>query len=836
MDPFAIATETIEELPSGEKNWENSPTLAWVLSFFVWGSGQLYNKEPRKASIFLSGQLVSILYFWDFLSKGVVYQVMVSHTGVFLYSFFIFCFSLFSLFIWLFNIFDAHRVASFLELVFHRTGIYDHSKELGWDIGTNVKEYERPFPWGSAFLYVLIVMVLVKYIVTGTKSEFQNLVLLIEKEPSNVVYRQQLAEYWKQKGKVRRAVLELEEYMELYSYTLSDSQKLKLELYLKSIKEGEFKKSFQVDKVFQIKEEQIDFRELRKDLEWEAFEIKASKFLETHVLSKELEDILLYEYFQRESWEKARWLVAKAMRSRPHDPELIKSLASIENSLIEKKNLKKLLYTQQQLLILAIDEFKKKNYLKAQKLVEEYVQLDGKDRDAFILLVSAYQKQKKYRPGILILNKAISLFPDDIHFQLSLAKFYYFLDDYTLALKRIDRVFKLDAGNLAASKIAGMIYRKEGKYSPASLHFERVLKSDPKNEKIMFLLAYSYYKQDKYLPALRLYQKIYKMNPNYRGIKFYLGLTKEKLGDYSTALRYFERVSKDSAFYEKSRSLVEQINAKLNPIKKEEKLEVVLEPDQQVQENISSGVTNYADEDEEKEQERNEQIDTLAWLLKDAEQDYINEDWDLALSSYEKVIEFDSENQRALKQLGRIYLEREGDFEKSKSYLDRFHEKNPEDVWVNNALGVIAKSVSNDEEASIYFERALKASPEDLNANFNLALLYEDLNRIQKAKYYYEQVIKFHKRHQLAYNYLGDIFFNEGEFVKAEEYYRGLLKLAPDNTGVFFKMCLCLENQKLYALALEELNILLNNSKGEELIEDEIKVAISRIQKKLKNR
>ncbi|PCJ17860.1 MAG: hypothetical protein COB02_12390 [Candidatus Cloacimonadota bacterium] len=814
MDPFAIATETIEESPSLEKNWENSPTLAWALSFFIWGAGQLYNKEPRKSAIFFSGQLVSLLYFWDFLIKGVVYQVVISHTGIFLYSFFIFCFSLFSLFIWLFNIFDAHRVASFLELVFYRTGTLNYSKEAEWGV-SGTSKYERPFPWGSAFLYILVVMVLMKYIVTGTKNEFQSLVLAIERDPSNMSYRQNLANFWQKKGKVRRAVLELEEYSELYAYTLSDEKKLELKSYLNFIKKKQFKKNFQVDKVFQNKEKQVNFSELRKSLNWVSFEIRASKYLENHKLSKELEDILLYEYFQREDWKKARWLVAKAMRSRPHDPDLIRSLATIENSIIEQKNQKIIITSQEQLLFLAINKFKEKNYEKVQKLIEEYIDLGGVDKDAYILLISAYQKQKKYRPGILVLNRAISLFPDDINLKLSLAKFYYFLDDYSLSLKRLDQVFKQEKFNVEASKIVGMIYRKQGNYKQASKYFERVLNQEKSNEKIMFLLAYSYYKQNKYISSLRVYQKIYKQNPNYQGIKFYLGLIKEKVGDHTTALRYLRRVSKSSVFYEKAQSIITSIIQKKGVPKRNKPINIVEE-----------AVVKKSSE------KIDDRIDQLAFLLKNAEQDYLNEDWSLAIESYHKVLEFDPQNKRALKQMGRIYLEREGDFKKAKSYLILFYEMSPRDTWVNNALGVISKSVSNNGEAAKYFERALESSPENLNASFNLALLYEDLNRIEEAKYYYRQVIKFHRNHQLAYNYLGDILFNEGEFVKAEEYYRGLLKLAPDNTGVFFKMCLCLENQALYSLALQELQLLLENSEGEELIVDEIEVAISRVKRK----
>ena len=193
----------------------------------------------------------------------------------------------------------------------------------------------------------------------------------------------------------------------------------------------------------------------------------------------------------------------------------------------------------------------------------------------------------------------------------------------------------------------------------------------------------------------------------------------------------------------------------------------------------------------------------------------------------------DSNHFHSLKQTGRIYLERKGDYQSAEYSLKRALSLKPTDVWLNSAMGIVSKSRYEVAQAKEYFERALKYDPNDLNANFNMALFYEDQNNLTKAKQYYNTVIANHPRHLLAYNYLGDIYYNEGNFELATQLYSALLKISPNNVGIRFKLALGLEQSGQHELSLSELSRLSKEVRGEEFMEQEIAEAKARVQAKL---
>ena len=135
MDPFAIETNHSQD------HVIKPQVVAPALSFLVWGGGQVYNGEWKKASIFFTGQLVSILYLWDFFSHHVFYRVMTAQMGAVIYNFLIFLFSLGALFVWIYNLYDAHRIAQFLEFIQDRNPEEQIEEIGGWDFEKDYKEY-----------------------------------------------------------------------------------------------------------------------------------------------------------------------------------------------------------------------------------------------------------------------------------------------------------------------------------------------------------------------------------------------------------------------------------------------------------------------------------------------------------------------------------------------------------------------------------------------------------------------------------------------------------------------------------------------------------------------
>ena len=142
---------------------------------------------------------------------------MVSHLGNFLYSFIIFIFSFGVFFVWLYNLFDARRVASFLDFISAKSPTVEELEEIqGWDFEVDHNKRDKGIPWGPAFVYVVSVLVLVKYVFSPSQSELELLVRKVQERPAGVPQRIELASYYAMNGKSRHAVVEIEEFLNAY--------------------------------------------------------------------------------------------------------------------------------------------------------------------------------------------------------------------------------------------------------------------------------------------------------------------------------------------------------------------------------------------------------------------------------------------------------------------------------------------------------------------------------------------------------------------------------------------------------------------------------------------
>ena len=61
----------------------------------------------------------------------------------------------------------------------------------------------------------------------------------------------------------------------------------------------------------------------------------------------------------------------------------------------------------------------------------------------------------------------------------------------------------------------------------------------------------------------------------------------------------------------------------------------------------------------------------MAAILQKAEKAYYTENWDESLAHYEALLKLDSNHFHSLKQTGRIYLERKGDYQSAEYSLKR---------------------------------------------------------------------------------------------------------------------------------------------------------------------
>jgi tetratricopeptide (TPR) repeat protein len=839
MDPFAIQTQ------ENEVNRKISPgVVSPALSFFVWGGGQLYNGENRKASIFFTGQLVAFLYLWDYYTRYLVYQVMVSHLGDFLYSFLIFLFSFGVLFLWVYNIFDAHRMASFLEFISDKNPSEDEMDEVhGWDFEVDHRKKEKGFPWGSTFLYVLAVLVLVKYVITPGKSDLEVLVRRVQDRPGGVSQRLELAHYYAGHGKVRHAILEVEEFLTAYGKSLESREKMRLESFLESQRSEVHRSAFVTEKVLE-QEDATDWLSLSESLVFEEFERRALAYLQSHKGHDLLVRILVTRYLDSENWGKAKSVVTAAMRARPHDPELVQSLARIEQELNQSKKNQRDNLARTGALSEAVTLYKQESFSESQSKIQNYFSLGGMAKEAYLLQNAILIKTKNYDEAVVVMRRALKVFPEDPSFHYFLGKAYFGKRDYSRASSHFLAAAERKQDDPEIFKNLGIAYKKLGDYPNAVAWYQKALRLKKDNPTLLFLLGYAELRKGDLKGALKTYRKLTRLYPKYPELDYYRALAEEQNGLLIGARKSLSLVRSSSPFFEQARQRISALDHKLERIRSSQsQLSHPVEPlrslhlggdkkPMSVRPAIHEPVLLEAAAETGDRVEPaaiESRIDKIANLLKKAETFFYRENWDKAREGYEKVLEMTPDHFYSLKQIGRIHLERGGDYDKAHDYLSRAEKIKPEDTWLNVALGVIAKANDQILDSIRYFEAAIEQDSSNLNANFNLALLYEDQNQLEKAKEYYLSVIAHHPQHQLAYNYLGDIYYNEGQFLKASRMYRRFLESSPENVGIRFKRALCLERVEDFDGAMSALNQLKGQVKGEKIMEQEINAVIQRI-------
>ena len=826
MDPFAIQQPVENEfrrrIPPG--------VVAPLLSSLIWGSGQLYNGESRKAAIFFTGQLVAFLYLWDYYNQYLVYQVMVSHLGNFLYSFIIFIFSFGVFFVWLYNLFDARRVASFLDFISAKSPTVEELEEIqGWDFEVDHNKRDKGIPWGPAFVYVVSVLVLVKYVFSPSQSELELLVRKVQERPAGVPQRIELASYYAMNGKSRHAVVEIEEFLNAYGNTLNFEEKQLLNGFLQKHRSSMKASSFVTEKVLE-QEDATDWARLKQSLTFEDFEQRATRFLSKNGDDVILVPLLVQGYTERLEWDKVRSIVSRAMRSRPHEPFLIQTMGRAEEELRKAQENSQRMGLQKKSFSEAVCMYQQDKFKDSSKALDQYFDLGGDSKEAYLLANANLIRLGRYPEAVQLLTGAIKLYPEDGMLRYFLGKAYFGKKDFQQAVDSFLLAAQSKADDPEIFKNLAIGYKKLGKYPEAAKWYERALDLKKDDPALLFLLGYAQLKSKSSKQALETYKKLTRLYPSYPELDYYRALAEEQNGLLIGARDSLLAVKPVSPFYVQAKQKIEYLDERISKIDQAKTQESISRGEQRAFPEKSSAATNDAGGINSNAVRR---IDIIANLLRDAETYYQQERWIEARDAYLTLLKEDPNHFHSLKQIGKIHLEREGDYLASRKFLTRAIELRPNDIWLNVAMGIVEKAGNDIEQSIYYFQQALAKDPTHLNANFNLALLMEDQNRMEEAKEAYKTVLVNHPTHQLSYNYLGDIYYNEGQFNQATNMYRTFLKLAPDNVGIGFKLALCQERAADYEGAIETLRNLADSVRGEVVMEEEVLTAIRRVEAKL---
>ncbi|AEF96611.1 tetratricopeptide repeat protein [Methanotorris igneus] len=158
----------------------------------------------------------------------------------------------------------------------------------------------------------------------------------------------------------------------------------------------------------------------------------------------------------------------------------------------------------------------------------------------------------------------------------------------------------------------------------------------------------------------------------------------------------------------------------------------------------------------------------------------------LSIKYFEKVLEKDENNYKALFGLGEAYYNLNNE-ENAIKYFEKILKLNPNDVEALEYLGDIYYE-KDYEKAINYYKKALELKPKDVNLILKIAHSYVELKKYEDALKYFEKALSLNPdvfELEQIYEFMGRIYIYLGEDEKAMEYFEKLKEINPYHDEIY---------------------------------------------------
>jgi len=168
---------------------------------------------------------------------------------------------------------------------------------------------------------------------------------------------------------------------------------------------------------------------------------------------------------------------------------------------------------------------------------------------------------------------------------------------------------------------------------------------------------------------------------------------------------------------------------------------------------------------------------------------YIKSSYDLAMDNFQKALELDQKDVDALYNLGRT-LQACKKFSESLEFLKKAQELNSKDGMILKCLGRGYFELGFYEEACETLQKYLEKEPDDLEALMQYSESKIQLGAFDVAGFGLKRVIDLDKQGERAYELLADCYAHQNRPEKSIEVLERLLKVRPNDSGLYRKLAI----------------------------------------------
>jgi tetratricopeptide (TPR) repeat protein len=160
-------------------------------------------------------------------------------------------------------------------------------------------------------------------------------------------------------------------------------------------------------------------------------------------------------------------------------------------------------------------QLQKRNFILAQKLSEQIIDLDDSNYIYYFNLGNALAQNGDYEGAIIAWKQAIKLNPNCIEAYQNIGDYAHHLGEYTEAINVYEKLLEIESNNVEIVYKLGLCYclNKEG--NKAITYFEKCLELNPNFSQVYGDLGYLYLLQERIKDGISSWQKIAQINPKW---------------------------------------------------------------------------------------------------------------------------------------------------------------------------------------------------------------------------------------------------------------------------------------------------------------------------------
>jgi tetratricopeptide (TPR) repeat protein len=402
---------------------------------------------------------------------------------------------------------------------------------------------------------------------------------------------------------------------------------------------------------------------------------------------------------------------------------------------------------------LALAHFRNREFGKAEKLLDEVLHRDPKNRNGLIMLGGIYASRGDHQQALAMYEKVLEADPEDPEVYLYLGSVYIDQKNFEEAIRVYKKIIAHDDTNVIATYYLGRLSGEVKRYEEARSYYRKVLELKPGFEPALSDMATIYEIEGNFDRALEYYQKVLMVDPSNKRARAKIAGLFVRKRDYDRAINEYEKLSDMDR-----EDLSVRVKIGILHLEQERYDEAIREFNLSLASNPNDNAARL--------------YLAMAWRGRgDAKR---------AIDELLKVDPASKEFPGALQTLTALYIKGELVDEGIKAMRFLLDRKKDPEVYLMLAILYEEKEDHNASREAL--EEALKLNADNTDALYQLGMLLEKMGDNEKALTYMERVLKIDPEHANALNFIGYSWAEKGiRLDEAEAMIKKALSQKPDD-------------------------------------------------------